>query len=110
MYGRGGRKFSVSRTIGICIILSNADDPEISRLSSIFFIATNRTNRPTFTSTRPACRLNFGLSRLALARDRGFSPRELRQMEKFVVERKKEFLEAWNEYFNISDSFVSRDR
>jgi hypothetical protein len=44
--------------------------------------------------------VKFWLEPVALARNRGFSPRELRQIERLLVERQGDLLEAWNEYFS----------
>jgi hypothetical protein len=42
----------------------------------------------------------FWIETVALARNRGFASRELRQLERIVNERRQMFLEAWNEYFS----------
>jgi hypothetical protein len=41
----------------------------------------------------------FWLTPVALARNLGFSARELRSIERIVAERQDHFLEAWREYF-----------
>ena len=41
----------------------------------------------------------FWIQTVALSRNRGFSARELRQLERIVTENQQLFLEAWNEYF-----------
>lgn len=41
----------------------------------------------------------FWLSPVALARNLGFSPSELRDIERIVRSRAHELLEAWNEFF-----------
>jgi hypothetical protein len=41
----------------------------------------------------------FWLRPVALARNLGFSPRELRAVERLVLENQDTFLKAWNEYF-----------
>jgi hypothetical protein len=43
----------------------------------------------------------FWLKPVSLARNRGFSARELRQIERIVQENRQQLLEAWNEYFGI---------
>lgn len=66
----------------------------------VYFYSHEPNEPPHVHIDQAGMSAKFWLEPVALARDRGFSPRELRQMEKFVVERKKEFLEAWNEYFS----------
>jgi hypothetical protein len=44
----------------------------------------------------------FWLGPLSLARNIGFSDRELRVIEQKVVEERERFLEAWNEYFGAN--------
>jgi hypothetical protein len=41
----------------------------------------------------------FWLSPVAVHYNIGLSPRELRTVERVVLERRREFLEAWNAYF-----------
>ena len=41
----------------------------------------------------------FWLAPVALARNLGFSPVELRRVQRLVAEHEAQFLEAWNEYF-----------
>ena len=41
----------------------------------------------------------FWLGPVSLARNIGFSPRELRILELKVVEERTRFMEAWDEYF-----------
>ncbi|HSY49257.1 MAG TPA: DUF4160 domain-containing protein [Thermoanaerobaculia bacterium] len=43
--------------------------------------------------------VKFWLSPVALHYNIGLSPRELRTIERVVLERRREFLEAWNAYF-----------
>jgi hypothetical protein len=43
--------------------------------------------------------VKFWLSPVALHYNIGLSPRELRTIERVVIERRREFLEAWNAYF-----------
>ena len=42
----------------------------------------------------------FWLSPVSLHYNIGLSPRELRMIERVVLERRREFLEAWNAYFS----------
>ena len=41
----------------------------------------------------------FWLSPIALARNLGFGPKELRSIERLISEHQQELLEAWNVYF-----------
>lgn len=41
----------------------------------------------------------FWLKPVILARNLGFSPKELRDLEKIVMENEQHLLEAWHEYF-----------
>lgn len=43
----------------------------------------------------------FWLNPVSLARNHGFSARELRQIERIVQENRQQLLEGWNEYFGI---------
>lgn len=42
----------------------------------------------------------FWLDPVVLARNLGFSAKELREMEKLVIDNQQELLEAWHEYFS----------
>lgn len=41
----------------------------------------------------------FWLGPVALARNLGFSAKELRKIERIITENEQDFLEAWHEYF-----------
>jgi hypothetical protein len=41
----------------------------------------------------------FWLDPVSLARNLGFGPRELRAVERLILENRNAFLNAWNEYF-----------
>ncbi len=41
----------------------------------------------------------FWLKPVTLARNLGFSPKELRDLDKIVIENEQRLLEAWHEYF-----------
>jgi hypothetical protein len=43
----------------------------------------------------------FWLNPVSLAQNRGFSARELRQIERIVQENRQRLVEAWNGYFGI---------
>jgi hypothetical protein len=60
---------------------------------------TNPTSRPMFTLTATmihSCK--FWRDPVALARNLGFSAKELRDIEKIIVENQPHLLEAWYEY------------
>ena len=48
---------------------------------------------------RDASRAKFWLDPVSLARNLGFGPRELRAVERLILEHRDAFLKAWNEYF-----------
>lgn len=41
----------------------------------------------------------FWLAPVALARNLGFGPRELRDIERILIEHERDLLEAWDDYF-----------
>ena len=41
----------------------------------------------------------FWLRTVALARNLGFNPRELRRIERLIIEHQHQLLEVWDEYF-----------
>lgn len=43
----------------------------------------------------------FWLDSVALAYNLGFSPKELRKIERIVTKHQREFMEAWNGYFHF---------
>ncbi len=66
----------------------------------------------TFTATRPFepphvhidrdnLSAKFWLNPVSLGYNRGFSARELRQIERIIQDNRQRLLEAWNEYFGI---------
>jgi hypothetical protein len=56
----------------------------------------NKTTKTTRKTTRKVAK--FWLGEVSLAKSRGFPARELRELERIVVERQQQFLKAWNEY------------
>jgi len=48
---------------------------------------------------RENCSAKFWLEPVSLATNIGFSAVELRKIEKIVISSKKDFLEAWYEFF-----------
>ena len=66
----------------------------------IYFYSHDIVNEPPHVHVdREDRSAKFWLSPVALARNLGFSPKELRTIERIVREHQQEFLEAWNEYF-----------
>lgn len=43
----------------------------------------------------------FWLRPVALSTNRGFSSHELKRLERIVRDRRRELLEAWNDYFGV---------
>jgi hypothetical protein len=66
----------------------------------IYFYSHEPNEPPHVHIDREGMSAKFWLEPVALARNRGFSARELRQLETLVAERRQEGLEAWNEYFS----------
>ena len=66
----------------------------------IYFYSHDIVNEPPHVHVdREDRSAKFWLRPVALARNLGFSPKELRTIERIVREHRQEFLEAWNEYF-----------
>jgi len=65
-----------------------------------FYFYSHEPNEPPHVHVdRDNLSAKFWLSPVLLARNRGFSARELRQVERIVRENRQQLLEAWNEYF-----------
>jgi hypothetical protein len=67
----------------------------------IYFYSHEPNEPPHVHIDRDDLSAKFWLTPVALARDRGFSARELRQIERIIQENRQRLLEAWNEYFGI---------
>jgi len=66
----------------------------------IYFYSHDIVNEPPHVHVdREDRSAKFWLDPVALSRNLGFSPKELRTIERIVSERRAEFLEEWNEYF-----------
>jgi Domain of unknown function (DUF4160) len=66
-----------------------------------FFFWSNEGTEPAHVHVeRDAETAKFWLDPVALAHASGFSARELRAIEKIVIEHGDVWKEAWNEYFN----------
>ncbi len=66
----------------------------------IYFYSHDIVNEPPHVHVdREDGSAKFWINPVALARNLGFSPKELRTIERIVRAHQQEFLEAWNEYF-----------
>src|SRR5437588_7674974 len=62
-----------------------------------FYFYSHEPNEPPHVHVdRNDCSAKFWLQRVELARNFGFSPRELRRIQKLVIENVADFLEAWD--------------
>lgn len=67
-----------------------------------FYFYSHEPDEPPHVHVdRNACSAKFWLRPVALAGSRGFGPHELRRLERIVRERRRELLEAWDDYFGI---------
>jgi Domain of unknown function (DUF4160) len=65
----------------------------------IYFVSHDLPEPAHVHVDRDEASAKFWLQPVALARNLGFSPRELRAVERLVLENRDAFLKAWNEYF-----------
>ncbi|MEE8466950.1 MAG: DUF4160 domain-containing protein [Planctomycetota bacterium] len=65
----------------------------------IFFYSHEPNEPPHVHVDRDAHSAKYWLDPVALARNLGFSPRELGRIERIVTEHEEECLEVWHEYF-----------
>lgn len=66
-----------------------------------FYFYSHEPNEPPHVHVdKDAMSAKFWTVTISLARNRGFTSRELRQLERIVAEHQSLFLEAWNEYFD----------
>lgn len=66
------------------------------------YFYSHEPNEPAHVHVdRDALSAKFWLNPVGLARNLGFSARELRQIERLIREHHQELLEAWNGYFGI---------
>ena len=65
-----------------------------------FYFFSHESNEPPHIHIdRDNQTCKFWLRPVALARNLGFSPKELRSIEALTIKHSQEILEAWNEYF-----------
>jgi hypothetical protein len=65
----------------------------------IYFYSHEPNEPPHVHIDRDDQSVKFWIGPVALARNLGFSPNELRRIERILVEHEQELLEAWNDYF-----------
>ena len=66
-----------------------------------FFFFSNENNEPAHIHIqRDTMLAKFWLKPVTLASSTRFSSKELKQLERLVIEHKKLLLEAWNDYFS----------
>ena len=66
----------------------------------LYFYSHEPNEPPHVHIDRDTQSCKFWLNPVALARNLGFSARELRDIEKIIIENENHCLEAWNEYFS----------
>lgn len=64
-----------------------------------YFYSHESDEPPHIHIDRDSQTCKFWLEPVALARNLGFSPKELRTIEGYVIEHTQQILEAWHEYF-----------
>ena len=68
-----------------------------------FYFYSHETNEPPHIHVdRDNLSAKFWLSSVSLAKNIGFSPKELRKIQSIVEFNQQNFLEKWNEYLNTS--------
>ncbi len=75
--------------------------PTVIRIGAYkFYFYSHETNEPPHIHIdRDNSSAKFWLETVALSRNIGFSPKELRKLEKLVIEHREILLEAWYGYF-----------
>jgi hypothetical protein len=66
----------------------------------VYFVSHDLPEPPHVHVDRDDMSAKFWLDPVALTRNLGYSPRELRKLESLVTEHRLEFMEAWNEFFS----------
>jgi hypothetical protein len=65
-----------------------------------FFYATDRDEPPHIHVEREDKLIKFWLDPVRLQYSIGFSPNEMRRIERIIQDQRIQFLEAWNAYFS----------
>ncbi len=88
-----------------CEIKYNAQMPTVLRYQAyrLYFYSHEPNEPPHVHVDRDNLSAKFWLNPVSLAYNRGFSARELRQVERIVRENRQQLLEDWNEYFGIGN-------
>lgn len=68
-----------------------------------FFYSADRNEPVHVHVERDANRAKFWLDPVRLARSRGFTAAELRDVERVVVANRQLLMGKWNEYFSVTD-------
>lgn len=63
------------------------------------YFYSHEPNEPPHVLDRDRLSAKFWLRSVSLGRNRGFTARELRQIEETIQANREQLLEAWNEYF-----------
>ena len=81
--------------------MNGVEMPTVLRIGPFkFYFYSHEPNEPPHIHIdRERYSAKFWLEPVALARNIGFSPQELRKLEKLVRENQTELLEAWYGYF-----------
>ncbi len=79
--------------------------PTVLRLEAYrFYFYSHEPNEPPHIHVdRDRQSAKFWLEPVALAKNIGFSAKELKRLQTIVVENQTLFLEVWNEYFGSSN-------
>ena len=64
-----------------------------------FFYSGDRDEPPHVHVVRDDCEAKFWLDPVRLERSRGFSAKELNQIQEIILDYHETFLERWNEFF-----------
>jgi len=94
----GRDKFTIVRGDSFCRIPVYADDFE-RRPVPILFYSHEPNEPPHIHVDRDDSSAKFWLDTVSLARNFGFSARELRRVQSLVEENRDELLEAWHGHF-----------
>lgn len=65
----------------------------------LYFYSHDLSEPPHIHVDRDEQSAKFWLSPVSLARNLGFSPRELRAIERIILEHEQQLLEVWYEHF-----------
>ena len=65
----------------------------------IYFVSHDMNEPPHVHVDREDLSATFWLGPVALARNLGFAPRELRAVQRMIAEHEQMLLESWHEYF-----------